>query len=58
MKVKIQWNHILFDADSENEDAFENIIPDADAVDSVCNRSNQQSVTDLLFNLRDPSSSG
>jgi hypothetical protein len=39
-----------FDSDSEDEDAFENIVPEADAVDSVGNRINQQSVADLMIN--------
>ena len=39
-----------FDVDSEDEDAFKNIVPKADDVDSVGNRINQQSVADLLIN--------
>ena len=38
-----------FDVDSEDEEAFENIVPEADAVDSVGNRTNQQSMADLLI---------
>ena len=39
-----------FDADSEDVDAFENFVPEADVVDSVSNIMNQQSVPDLLIN--------
>ena len=46
---KESMEHDQFDADSENEDAFENIVPEADAVNSVGNRINQQSVADLMI---------
>ena len=39
-----------FDVDSEDEDVFENVVSNADAVDSVGNQINQQSVTDILIN--------
>ena len=41
-----------FDADSDDEDAFENIIPDANAVESIINRINQQFMADLLINAK------
>ena len=45
-----------FDADSKDEDVFENIIPDADPVGSIDNSINQQYVADLLINAETPSS--
>ena len=39
-----------FDTDySEDEDTFENTVPEADDIESLGNESNQQSVADLLY---------
>ena len=38
-----------FDKASEDKDTFENVVPKADAVDYVGNRSNQQFVANLLI---------
>ena len=41
-----------FDADSDDVDAFENSIPNANAVESIINRINQQFMADLLINAK------
>ena len=41
-----------YEVDSDNEFAFENIIQEADAVDSIGNNINQQSIADLLINAK------
>jgi hypothetical protein len=41
-----------FDADSDDEDAFENIILEANAAKSIINRINQQSMADLLKKMQ------